>query len=155
VLAYFIGGCAKKLVSLIFVINNVNFVKLSSFCLQSPYKSPMTDIRFEWIRIFFMSNKSITNLVCLVFHFGNAYDCVNISLVCSFRIVCLISITCVEENFEERFVRLVIVHTNLLFSSTICAMLLFASDLATGTVYNMLTGQTIPDVSLPHSLLIL
>ena len=92
-----------------------------------------------------MSYKLITNIVCLIFHFGNAYDCANISLVCIFRVVCLISITCVEENFEERFVRLVIGHACLLFSITICTMLVFAGDLASGTVFNMLTGQTIPD----------
>jgi hypothetical protein len=51
----------------------------------------------------------------------------------------------VEENFEEKLVRLAIVFSSALGSISICTAILTSIDIGTGTIFNLFTGQTIPD----------
>ena len=94
---------------------------------------------------FFASTKTFTIVLCILFHFANAFICSNTVLLCCFRLICLQNITFVEDHFDERILRICLSSFACAISVNACVLLIVNADIKTGTAFSMFTKQAIKD----------
>ena len=120
--------------------DNLNIAKMygTTYCLLAILS------RFQFFREVLNQNFFLANTACLLYSFTFTAVCVNLGCMCIIRTLCLISISWMEENLGEMFIRVTVTFVTLLISITACIAQFISGDLTTGTVYILLTGQTVP-----------
>ena len=78
---------------------------------------------------------------CSVYEFAYATVCYNIACTCVIRILCLFSITFVEETIGENVVRKTLAFSTILCGAVTVAVEIYSKDIASGISFNLLTGN--------------
>jgi hypothetical protein len=73
-----------------------------------------------------------------------AAACVTVGFICIVRIFCLRNITFVEETIGETVIRIVFVCLIVGAGIGVCTVQIVTGDVTTGTVYILVTRQTVP-----------
>ena len=113
--------------------------------IEWTFKMSLFLCRFQLFTEFFAASKTFTLVLCILFHFGNAFICSNTVLLCCFRLMCLQNITFVEDHFDEKFLRISVSSFGCAISVTACALLIVNADIKTGTAFSMFTKLAIKD----------
>ena len=120
--------------------DNLNIAKLygTTYCLLAILS------RFNCLTETLGQNLLLGNIACLFYSFTFTATCVNLGCMCIIRTLCLINISWMEENLGEMCIRFTLMFITLIISITACTIQIISGDITTGTIYILLTGQTVP-----------
>jgi hypothetical protein len=69
------------------------------------------------------------------------------------RISCLTNVLCIEEVLGEKIVRVSMAVIVMITGITVCAVQVMSGDVWTGTAFNLITGNHVPEGMCNHSCL--
>ncbi len=98
---------------------------------------------FETFIHFLHSYLTITMSICIIYEFHYTFSCVYLIGFCIVRILCVANNSFVEETIGEKSIRYVLVLTSSSTGVFVCSALYVNNDTTNGTIFNMLTGQTV------------
>ena len=80
-------------------------------------------------------------LICSIYEFAFSTVCYNIACTCIVRILCLYSITLVEETIGENVLRKTLAYTTIFCGAAAVATEISNGDIASGISFNLITGN--------------
>ena len=82
--------------------------------------------------------------LCAVYSTVFASSCVGVGYLCVVRIICLRNITFVEESIGETTLRVVFIVVVVVSGVTVTTILIVTGDVASGTIFILITRKAVP-----------
>ena len=128
----------QSIFSLVFNGLSVSFQILGSFQCSLGMISV-----FETVKELLNSHLTITLSICVLYEFHYTFSCAYMIGFCIVRILCVANNSFVEEKIGEKSIRYVLALTSSSAGIFVCLSLYVNNDTTNGTIFNMMTGQTV------------